>query len=57
VDRSHERKRSGHHFYRFQHRRFERCSLRIFLDQVRDDFGVSLGEEFVAFGDELVLQL
>ena len=52
-----QRVRAAHHFYGFQDGFFERCAFGIFFDQVRDDFGVCFGDEFVAFGDELVLQL
>ena len=44
--------------HRLAHGFFERAAfLHIFLHQVRDDFGVGLGDELVAFGDELFLQL
>ena len=32
------------------------AGLQILLDQVGDDFGVGLGDELVAFGDQLLLQ-
>ena len=52
-----ERVHAAHRFDGLADGIFERCAFGIFFDQVRDDFGVGLGDEFVAFGDELVLQL
>ncbi len=48
---------AAHHFYGLQDGFFQRYAFGKFFDQVRDDFGVRLGDEFVAFGDELVFQL
>ena len=36
---------------------FERAAVHVFLDQVRDDFGIRLGDELVAFLFQFVLQL
>src|SRR6202040_2028879 len=44
-------------FYGFLHSVFQRNVLRIFLDDMRDDFRVRLGLKLVPFGDQLVLQL
>ena len=35
----------------------ERAAVRIFFDQVGDDLGIGLGDEFVALGGELALEL
>ncbi len=39
------------------HGLFERGAIRVFLDQVGDDFRVGFGDELVAFGGQRVLQL
>src|SRR6202008_1667694 len=44
-------------FYGLKHGFLERDVLRIFLNEVRDDFGVRFGLKFVPFLDQLVLQL
>src|SRR5258708_37862820 len=57
-----QREPSGVLFDRFSHRLFERRTVsvtrlrQIFLYQMSDDFGVSLGREDVAFLDEFFLQ-
>ncbi len=54
---SHHRICTGHRFNRFPHSFLERRILREFLDEVGDDFRVGFRDEFVAFGDELLLEL
>ena len=48
---------AAHYRDGFQDGFFQRFAFGIFFDEVRDDFGVRLGDEFVAFGNELALQL
>ncbi len=51
---SHECVRPAHYFHGFQNSFFKRRVFGILFDQVSDDLSVRLGEEFVAFFDELV---
>jgi hypothetical protein len=43
--------------YGFLHSVFQQDILRIFLDEMRDDFRVRLGLKLVPFRDQLMLQL
>ena len=47
----HEREQPAHALHRAQHRVLEAVVLPFLLDEVRDDFGVGLRRERVAFGD------
>src|SRR5271163_1870695 len=53
----HERVRAGHRFHGPENGFLQRCVLREFLNQVRDDLGVRFGNESVPFGNQLFFQL
>ncbi len=61
VGRDHgDGEHAGQLLHRLAYRFFQRLTIfaraEILLDQMSDDFGVGLGRELVAFGDQLLLQ-
>ena len=53
----HEREQAAHQQQRAPHRVLEAVVLHLALDEVRDDFGVGLGDELVALPLQLLLQV
>ena len=53
----HEREQAAHQQQRAAHGVLEAVVLHLALDEVRDDFGVGLGDELVALALQLLLQI